>query len=140
MVNEDTQLLRGLDRVRVTKADLVKALEDNRAEHRQIFEEAISAWQKRVIERLNTMVEQAKQGPDLVELVIGLPRPEDHTKDYNRVIRMIEMSQDDEFELTAYDFSQYVMDEWGWQAAFLTSSSEYSDSARGKFNRMSGSS
>src|SRR5258708_7168929 len=113
-------VIRGLDEVRVTKEDLLKALQDNRAEHRQIFEEAIDAWHKSVQEKLAKMVEQAKRGPEHVELMVGLPRPEDHTKDYDRVIRMITMSKDDEFELSERDFAQFVMDEWGWQAAFLS--------------------
>lgn len=130
-------VIRGLDTVRVTKEDLLKALVDNRKEHRAIFEEAIDAWHKSVEKKLAKMIEQAKKGPDHVELMVGLPRPDDHTKDYDRAVRMIELSQDEEFELTQYDFAQYVMDEWGWQASFLSVSSNYSEQARGKFGRMS---
>lgn len=129
--------IRGLDTVRVSKANLLKALEENKAEHRQIFEEAIDKWHDEVKLKLARMVEQAKLGPDAVELMVGLPRPDDHTKDYTSVIRLVTMSEDEEFELTYRDFQMYVMDEWGWQAAFLASTSAYSGTARGKFKRMS---
>ena len=131
--------IRGLDTVRISKDDLLKALEENKAEHRQIFEEAIDKWHEQVKVKLAKMIEQAKLGPDQVELMVGLPRPDDHTKDYTAVIRLVTMSQDDEFELTYRDFQQYVMDEWGWQAAFLSSTQNYSEAARGKFSRMNNS-
>lgn len=129
-------VIRGLDEVRVSKEDLLQALQANKTEHRQIFEESIDVWHKNVQEKLATMVEQAKKGPGFVELNVGLPRPDDHTKDYDRVIRMIEMSKDEEFELDARDFAQYVMDEWGWQAHFLSVSSNYSDRAILKSEHM----
>lgn len=126
--------LRGLDTVRVLKSDLVQIIEDNRKEHRAIFEEAIENWHKRVQERLKEMVEAAKKGPNAVDLVIALPRPEDHTKDYDRAIKMLEMSQDDELELDEHEFATFVMDDWGWQKAFLATSSNYSSQARRKLS------
>jgi len=85
--------IRGLDTVRISKDDLLKALEENKAEHRQIFEEAIDKWHEQVKVKLAKMIEQAKLGPDQVELMVGLPRPDDHTKDYTAVIRLVTMSQ-----------------------------------------------
>lgn len=129
-------VIRGLDTVRVKKDDLLAALKENKDEHRRIFTEAIDAWHKRVIERLEELVAQAKRGPESVELVVRLPRPADHTKEYERVIKMVELSQDDEFELTQQDFAQFVMDEWGWQRDFLAASAQFSELANDKMDKQ----
>jgi hypothetical protein len=132
----DSERIRGLESVRVKKDKLLKILRANRDEHRAIFEEAITKWHEQAIERLQRMVDQAKKGPEAVEFSLGMPRPDDHTSEYNHVIRMLELSEDDEFILPAHEFAMYVMDEWGWQAAFLTTTSNYSEQASGKFARM----
>lgn len=132
----DTQTpeLRGLNLVRVSKDELLDKIRGNAAEHHQIFEEALDGWHKAVIQRLEEMVADAKAGRDIA-LHVGLQRPEDHSDDYESVIALLEMSQDDELEITFHDFQQYVMDKWGWQNQFLMSSTAYgSETARGKFS------
>lgn len=124
---------RGLDSVRVTKDELLQAIRKNRDEHRLIFEEALEGWKSKVTKALEYAVADAKAGKDY-RLTVGLVRPEDHTKDYDRAIRMLEMSQDDELVLSAVDFATYVMDEWGWQRTFAANTTLYSESARNKFN------
>ena len=138
LLDQVTPTLRGFDTVRVQKSDLEKIIKKNRSEHREIFEEAIENWHKQVQERLAILVSQAKKGPDAVELHIGLPRPDDHTNDYDRVLKMLELSQDDEFELSQHEFSQFVMDDFGWQGTFLATSSNYSSLAIEKARRISG--
>ena len=60
-----------------------------------------------------------------------LPLPENHTRDYERVIQMLERSLDETVSLSETDFRAYVQDDWDWKRAFLTSSAQYSpDAAR----------
>jgi hypothetical protein len=56
---------------------------------------------------------------------VSLPFPEDHTKDYDHIIAMVEMSVDDLFELNQNDFARYVLDDWEWKAAFTQSVMAY---------------
>ena len=37
---------------------------------------------------------------------------EDHEKDYNQMINMLQMSVDEELELDLEDFAKFVMDDW----------------------------
>jgi hypothetical protein len=59
--------------------------------------------------------------------------PVDQTREYNKVIRMLEMSTEDVIELQEHEFSQYVLDDWGWKGQFLASNSAYSSTAMGLF-------
>jgi hypothetical protein len=52
-------------------------------------------------------------------------RPQDHTRDYDRMIKMLQMHQDDLFTLDDFQFAEYVMDDWGWKRQWGTSNSEF---------------
>ena len=55
----------------------------------------------------------------LERIHVSLPVPEDHTRDYDRVIRMVEMHRGETLELDQEHFAQYVMDDWGWRTSLL---------------------
>lgn len=103
--------------VKVKRDELLKKVKDNRANHRQIFEDGQEVYRERVVAELDTMLADAKNGRK-IRRMISLPEPEDHTRDYDRIITMLEMSVDSEIELEEHDFSRYVMDQWEWNASF----------------------
>lgn len=120
----EEQTLRGLDTVRVDKETLLNRIKINRDQHRTIFEEALEGWKKKVIEVLEERYEDALKGKNF-NIAIHMPRPEDHTDQYDTVIELLSMSLDEELELTQHDFACYALDKWQWQAAFLTASASY---------------
>jgi hypothetical protein len=124
-----------MEKVTVRKEDLVKAVQANRDEHRSIFEEAVAGYRKRGIELLEEHIARIKTGK-LEQIRVTMPVPQDHTHDYDRVLKMLNMSTADEIELDENRFAQYVMDDWQWQRQFLTDSSAFSASALGKLDRM----
>ncbi len=65
-----------------------------------------------------------------IKLGINLTVPVDHTKDYDRVIRMLTMSTADEITISESQFTQYVMDEWNWKAAFVGTTAMYGNNKR----------
>ena len=79
--------------IRVDKDDLLKKVQTNRDAHRGIFEEAVEGYRKRSVEILEEHIQKIKAGK-LEEVYVRLPRPSDHTKDYDRVIEMLEMHED----------------------------------------------
>lgn len=119
--------------VTVTAADLKKTVQKNRDEHRAIFEEAVEGYKKRAVEILEDHIARIKAGK--VERVsVSLPVPQDHTADYDRVIKMLDMSVDDNVTLDEQAFAEYVMDDWGWQKQFLSDSAAYSRMAVNKLS------
>lgn len=111
------------------KRDALKAvLLTNRAAHQKIFEEALAGYKTKVIETLDRSLKQARAGQRVAEH-ISIPRPVNQTHEYNRAIRMMEMSVENEITLTTQEFDAYVMDRWHWRSAFLASNSAYSVSA-----------
>ena len=121
-----------MENVTVNKVELLEKIRANREDHRRIFEEALAGFQAKVTQELDKMVVRASRGIR-ESVAISIRAPEDHTRDYDRVIAMLEMSVEDEISLTQSNFAQYVMDDWDWQGRFL--SNVYgSGTARSKFS------
>ena len=111
--------------ITVSKGELLAVLNVNRNNHREVFEAAIAGFRESVVDRLAFLIRQLERKGQIPSLYIDLPTPEDHTKDYDRVIKMIEMHIGDTFELTEKDFQGYVMDDWNWKRQFLDTSKTY---------------
>lgn len=123
------------------RADLIEKIKTNREQHLLDYNKAIVGWRTEFAE---TMFKHAKVCEGLADKVksdanedtivypsIKLPiKPENHVKDYDRIIARLEMSQDDSIYLKHGDFDKYVLDEWRWKIAFTEALSNYVGSAR----------
>ncbi len=110
--------------VTVDKADLLKKVCANRDGHRDQFLRALEGYRKAVIRVLEEHIALARsRGP--INVRVELPEPQDHSSDYDRVIGMLEMSTDNEIELSEADFERYVRDEWEWSKFVQETSSRY---------------
>lgn len=117
-----------MENVTVRKQELLDILRENRTNHRAIFEEACEGYQKETERILQEHLDEVRAGKRK-KITVSLPYPEDHTKDYDRAIKMVEMSVNDEITMTDYDFQSYVMDDWQWKRQFLASNAPYSSTA-----------
>jgi hypothetical protein len=108
----------------VTKVWLIGILATNRSKHREIFLKAVEGFQKVALARFEQNIEAIKRNK-LPERYISFDIPTDQTKDYDRVIAMLNASVGDTIELNEQDFSHYVQDNWEWKKQFIASSSNY---------------
>ena len=108
----------------VRKTEILAVLQGNRARHRRVFEAAIDGYREEGTRRLEKLLETLRAGK-LPAVTIHLPLPQDHTRDYDRVIKMIEMDTGDTWTMSEQDFARYVEDDWDWKRHFLTTSSAY---------------
>ena len=117
-----------MNEVTIKKDEALAKLHENRAAHKAIFDEAVEGFRKQAVKFLRDEIKRISAG-EVKRVVINMPRPVDHTRDYDRVIAMLEMSVDEEVTVTQYDFASYIMDDWEWKREFLTTNSKYSVSA-----------
>lgn len=115
--------------VTVKKADLLAVMKENLGKHRAIFEEAWAGYRMQAIKELDEMGAEAKAGKR-IRRSIELVEPKDQSRDYTRVIRMLEMSVDEEIRVTETEFAQYVLDDWQWKHQFETISNSYGANTR----------
>ena len=122
--------------VTVSKVELLRAVAANREQHRSAFEIALNGFLAESQRELASLVEKvrnrdvrAAKSPFTTRgIYIDLPLPEDHTADYDRVLRMLAMSVDENIELSGQEFRSYVMDDWDWKEQWSASNSLYTDS------------
>ena len=109
--------------VKINKADLLDAIKFNRKKHQNEVLEAIKAYKQKA---LNEYQEAIKLLQDTNKVSrINLQEPVDKRDDYDRVIKMLEMSADAVIELDSHEFDQYVMDNWEWKNHAIFANSTY---------------
>lgn len=113
--------------VKVNKNQLLAELDKNRVAHRDIFLAAQEKYAQRFVEELERRLKDAREGRGFDQF-IGLPVPEDHTPDYDRAIKMMNMSVEMVIELTEQEFATYVMDDWAWKRAWHANTASYTNS------------
>ena len=114
----------GGTRVTVKKDALLSALRKNREGHRAIFLKAQEGYRRVCIEHLDKMLSDAKSGGKF-STTIALVAPQDHTKEYDLNIQMLEMSEDEKLVISQEQFQNFVQDDWDWRPDFLTNSAQY---------------
>lgn len=112
-----------------SKKELLEILRKNRSEHKDILKEAWEGYKKKIVEHLDKMKEDALSGKK-IDTMIRIIQPVDQTSDYDRAIKMLEMTVDENVVLDETQFANLVMDDWTWSNQFYTSNSVYSDKAR----------
>lgn len=110
--------------VTVDRDDFLAKVQENRNNHRAVFEEALEGYRSRMIHELERRLRDMRRGRR-IDQYIGLPEPEDHTDDYDRILAMAAMSVDDTVTLTEDEFAQYVMDQWRWKQSFTDTAMAY---------------
>lgn len=103
----------------VKREELLVILDKNRSAHRAEFEKAIGEYREACIMELERWLERAKKGVHFAAYT-KLQLPQDHTKDYDRVIQMVQMHQEPTIRLDEQTFANYVRDEWSWKDQFYT--------------------
>jgi hypothetical protein len=113
---------------RCNVTELVKVVKQNRDRHEELYNEAMIGYRKNIIDAINKKVENLKKR--IVDVKEGKPvshsvgymdvkKPSNHTEDYDRVILMLEMTQDDSIVLNEEQFGKYAKDEWDWKSGFI---------------------
>ena len=113
--------------VKVNKIDLLKTVQENLEKHIAEYNESVEDYKAAVIKVAKNNLELAKSG-DLEKIAkhTGFPgAPRSHEAEYNRAIRMLQMSVDIDIELEETIFNQLVLDEWAWKDNFAMMASTY---------------
>jgi hypothetical protein len=114
--------------ITVKKDELLGKLRENREKHRTVFEAAMTGYEIHCRQVLGEHLAAIHDGR-LPEIRIIISRPEDHTRDYDRVIGMLSMHTGDVFDLDEQMYQQYVDDDWSWKTQWVKMSNSYAPEA-----------
>lgn len=114
-----------MDKITVSKEELLDRLRENRERHVGTFEQVLEDYRTKAVELLEEHIDRIREGK--VEKVnVILPPPENYESEYDRAIAMVEWEKRDLIELDEHTFSQWVLDEWSWKHAFNQTVATYS--------------
>jgi len=155
-------------KIKVSNEKLLTIVRENKTKHDEIYETAEAGYWLEAEEFLkkyqkDTLVamkkQYRKQIKDLKKQVakelkmvdqkkksgyyyMTKPFPENHSDDYQGVIRKLELSVEPEIELETNEFECYVRNKWQWRQSFLNTNTNYANnvySCTGSYSMMPGS-
>jgi hypothetical protein len=113
--------------VKIDKKKLLGIVRENKEKHIVAFNESVEDFKALAIKITAANLELANSG-DLAKIskAKSIPQaPTSHEKEYERAIRMLELSVEKEIEVEEDIFNQLVLDEWAWKNQFVASSALY---------------
>lgn len=113
-----------MQKVRIFKSEVTQRVDDNRDKHKTEYEAAMNVYRRKVVIELEHLIDSLNDG-DNPDLYIKLPRPENHTDEYDVVLDMLNSSADDVVELNYEEFVRYMRDEWSWKKRVSSINSAY---------------
>lgn len=117
-------------RLDVDRASLLEILRENRSKHHQIYEEAIEGYRDAALRELESQIDSLKADDRKpVEIYFRLQRPTNQLADYDRVIGLLNMSDEAKVPLSDVEYASYVLDQWSWRNQFIASNRMYSSTA-----------
>lgn len=120
------------------RKEVLDILRKNREEHLYILRESKIGFIKSAKEKLlseldkmNKLEEKYNENNDLQlsSLQVNKSAPSGHLEEYDTIIRMLEMSVENNIRLTADEVRQLIENKWDWMSGFIHSNREYSATA-----------
>lgn len=106
----------------VKKSDLLTKLKENRTQNVVVYRDALVKYRKKAGERLASTLKKIEAGRKFNLSFADIPKPVSYEKEYDKVIGLLEMSVEDETEITSNEYSCYVLDDWTWKNHFFMNS------------------
>lgn len=115
-----------MNSVKMNRKELLKIVKDNAKKHVVEFKESVEDYKLAVVKIASANLKAAKTA-DLEKFKFrAMPNPPTSYEDnYNRAIRMLELSVEDVIDIEEHIFNQLVLDEWGWKQQFTAMSAMY---------------
>lgn len=115
-------------KIEANREELLAKLKANRDAHKKIVEEARAGYIEKAKKALDKKMKALEAG-EFVHLSFSLEMPQDHTREYDTHIKMLEMHQGKTVSLTSSLVRCFVEDEWGWKSHFIGVAANYSQTA-----------
>ena len=109
-----------MEKVKVKKAELQDILKKNLEAHKKAFEKAEADYKVAASGLLKEMLADLEAGKS-IDRYLKIEEPDNHERDYERALKMLEMSVDETIEISVLEFSRFVEDDWAWKMGFSAS-------------------
>lgn len=105
--------------------EVLKLLYAHAKNHKLVFVKQMDGWKKDMEDYSRLMVLWAHNELGNTGRPEEPPKPVKYTKEYDRLIDMMEHHADEYIELDEEDYKNVIKDEFGWKAHFMANSTRY---------------
>jgi len=102
------------------RSKLLEIVRENEKQHEAMVADARKGYCEQAMEACAGFLKELESGKT-IRVYLSLRAPEDHTRDYQRAIKMLELTEQSQIELTERDFAQLVDDDWEWTESWVAS-------------------
>lgn len=116
-----------MNSIKMNRVELLDIVRENLKKHLGDYIESVEDYKAGVLKISTANLKLAKTGDtDKFSGIKSIPQaPRSYEKEYNRAIRMLELSVEEVIEVEEDVFNQLVLDEWAWKHNFVASSALY---------------
>lgn len=108
--------------------DLRDIIQENRDNHEALYAEAVIVYRVKAIDALEAQITNLQSPDGPLALTWRLPVPEKHLEDYDRILKVLELTIDEEITLDDAEVAMYIMNEWGWLHSWAANTVAYTSS------------
>lgn len=116
-----------MNSIKMNRLQLLVIVKDNLEKHLKDYTESVEDYKAGVLKLTTANLKLAKTGDtEKFSQIKAIPQaPRSYEKEYNRAIRMLELSVEEVIDIEEDIFNQLVLDEWSWKHQFVASASLY---------------
>lgn len=116
-----------MNAIKMNRIELLNIVFANQEKHAADFIEAVADYKEAVLKITKQNLALARTGDlDKIAKIRAVPqKPVSYEKNYERAIRMLQLSVEDVIEVEEDVFNQLVLDEWAWKHNFVAAASLY---------------
>lgn len=119
------------------KNKLLDIIQANRNQHETEFLEAWKNWRNEFEDKVAELLGEASLVGPLTDpfkknyidfqpvIDLWYDQPKHYLEEYDRVLEMLELSDNNVVELNSNDFNCYIQDNWAWKQDFTSNSGKY---------------
>jgi len=112
--------------VKIAKNELLEKLKNNLEQHKIDIDEALDLRRENIEDKLSRVVIEISNNPEYQpDSTFNFPKPTNNSRDYEKAIKMVEMTQDQVIELSEDQFDKLVLDNWYWKNELINTSALY---------------
>lgn len=116
-----------MNAIKMDRLQLLVIVKENLEKHLKEYAESVEDYKAGVLKITTANMKLAKTGDtEKFAQIKSIPQaPRSYEKEYNRAIRMLELSVEEIIEIEEDIFNQLVLDEWAWKHSFVTAGALY---------------
>jgi len=115
-----------MQKVKVRTEELRQKVVENKKKHKELVEKSTQGYLKAIEKELKYLLKEVLKEKEVnFRELYRLQPPINKIEEYDTALLMLDMSTEDEVELTQDDFMKLVQDKWSWTDQVFSNNTRY---------------